>query len=235
MLEGIKLPDFMEEDDTLFEAMQAFDALSGVVVFTANEIALFYAILYSWNAARRPAVIQQWVDTTCTKCALEKKHAFPNARNGLVQKGVLFYQKKGNRGVPHYSLNALFGKPNPILLPYKGSKDGSIKGSKCGVNTGVKADSYQEKEKSKDKIPIIPSREQAIAYSDTPTPVPVTQECACAWFETMEERGWVTKEGIPIANWQASLRKFASYWNQNRTGFTTKLSERKQPSFSDEF
>ena len=106
-----------ENDHNLFSAMQAFDALSGAVAFTANEIALFYALLYSWNAARRPAVIQQWADTTCTKCALEKKHAFPDARNGLVQKGVLYYAKNGNRGVPHYSLNALFGLPKPILLP----------------------------------------------------------------------------------------------------------------------
>lgn len=148
------------KEKTLFEAMQAFDALSGAVAFTTNEIALFYALLYSWNAAHRPAVLQQWADTTCSKCALEKKHAFPDARNGLVQKGVIFTGKTGNRGVPHYSLAALFKLPNPILLPNKGSKSGSKHGSKHrskgGVNTGVKADSYEDKGKGKESPPISP-------------------------------------------------------------------------------
>lgn len=152
-----------EKDPTIFEAMQAFDSLTGAVVFTSNEIALFYAILSSWNAAHRPSVLQQWATTTCSKSGLNEKHTLPNARNGLVQKKVLFFNKNGSRGVPNYSLNALLGLPMPpSLLPKngskRGSKDGTKSGSKGGVKAGVKAGSYEEKEKEKES-PLTPKGE----------------------------------------------------------------------------
>ncbi len=154
----------MKNDHTLFEAMQAFDSLSGAVAFTANEIALFYAILYSWNAARRPEMVQQWANTTCTKCALDEKNTLPNARNGLVQKGVIFFYKKSNRSVPHYSLNPLFHKENPFLLLISRSNGGGNSsgkgGSKHRVNMEVNTASYQEKEQEEEEVkkPLTPKR-----------------------------------------------------------------------------
>lgn len=147
----------MEDNPKLWEVMQAFHSLSGAVAFTANEIALFYALLYSWNAARRPAVLQQWANTSCANSALGK-HTFPDARNGLIQKGVIFFSKAGNRGVPRYSLNAVVNLPNPLIQPLNGSNSGSNSGSKPGVTAGVNPDSYQSNEKGNEHDPPQPPK-----------------------------------------------------------------------------
>lgn len=223
----------MEEDLTIFDAMQAFDSLSGAVAFTPNEIALFYVILSSWNVARRPAVIQQWANTTCARCGLNEKHTLPDARNGLVQKRVVFFKKHGNRGVPQYSLNPLFGLPEPDwLLPKYGSKPGSKPGSKRGVNTEVKPDSYQEKEKGKgqdkgggplddlseskpDGIPTI-EEAQRFVLSD---PSMIPPDCVEPWHDDRTSMGWEKPKGqtvVPIRDWRADLRGYGRNWKENR-------------------
>lgn len=37
-------------------------------------------------------------------------------------------------------------------------------------------------------------------------------ECANHFFDGCEERGWVTRDGIPIRNWKASAKKHAEAW-----------------------
>lgn len=48
-------------------------------------------------------------------------------------------------------------------------------------------------------------------------PVPITQECAEAFHDTNEAVGWITRHGQPIADWRASLRRYASNWNANES------------------
>lgn len=212
----------MIEDKTIFEAMQAFDSLTGAVAFTPNEIALFYVILSSWNVARRPTVLQQWANMTCARCGLKEKNSLPNARNGLVQKGVLFFKKEGNRGVPQYSLNPLFGLPEPDwLLPKYGSKHGSKHGSnsgsnhggKPGVNMEVNPDSLEDKDKGKDSISV-PSTEEATAYALSCGQM-IAPDCVAAWHDNRIAVGWVTKSNQPILDWKADLRGFARHWLMN--------------------
>lgn len=139
------------EEHTIFDAMEAFDRLSEAVIFTANEIALFHALLYSWNTARRPAVIQQWANKTSQKAGLSSGKSLSYTRNSLVQKGVIYFYKSGNRGVPQYSLNAVFGLPEPdwLLSPEAGKV--SVKAQLSVSKVAVNCQSYKEKEKEKGK------------------------------------------------------------------------------------
>lgn len=148
----------MTEDLTIYDAIQAFDALTQAVAFSSNEHALVFALFRTWNAARRPAVIEQWADTTCRNAGLTRD-TMPKARNKLVQKGVIFYDKEGNRSVPRYSLNALFELEDPFLLREIRSKPPSNPRSKRRVSDGVNGDSYQEKEKRKESTPQPPEGE----------------------------------------------------------------------------
>lgn len=150
-----------KNDQSLFEALQAFDALTQAVAFSSNEHALLFALLRTWNAARRPAVIEQWADTTCRNAGLTKD-TMPNARNHLIQKGVIFYDKKGNRSVPRYSLNALLNLDSPFLPREKRSnlprEKRSKSPSKQRVSDEVNGVSYQDKEKTKES-PLTPKGE----------------------------------------------------------------------------
>lgn len=132
--------------------MRSFHGIAQAVVFSSNEIALFHALLYTWNAARRPAVIEQWADTTSRNAGMTPK-VLRDSRNKLVQKGVIFYAKTGNRGVPKYSFNALFEKESPFLQSEMDSMRDCIRDSKRSVSGTVNGHSYQEKEKKKERPP----------------------------------------------------------------------------------
>ena len=103
----------MSEENTVYDAMNEFANITQAAALTANEVALFYALLQSWNAARRPAVIEQWATTTCQYSGLTLK-TLNQARNKLAQRGVIFWDKTSNRSFAKYSLSALFRKDNPF-------------------------------------------------------------------------------------------------------------------------
>lgn len=45
----------------------------------------------------------------------------------------------------------------------------------------------------------------------------IPPDCVRAWHDDREKIGWVTARGehlIPIGNWQADLRRYASHWNE---------------------
>lgn len=141
----------MEDRPTVFDAMQAFGDIAQAVTFTPYEVALFYGLLHRWNLAHRDSVIEEWADTTCRVTGLEPKKQLPRARNGLVQKGVIFFEKKGNRGVPRYSFNAILKQETPFLLPYKEPKRRSKENLNGEVNREVNVSSYKEKEEGEVK------------------------------------------------------------------------------------
>lgn len=41
------------------------------------------------------------------------------------------------------------------------------------------------------------------------------EKCATRFFDTMEECGWRLRNGLPIADWRASARKYAQSWQTN--------------------
>ena len=47
-------------------------------------------------------------------------------------------------------------------------------------------------------------------------PLPISQECIDAFFDRMEEIGWVDDKGLPLADWKARFRRYATNWINNR-------------------
>ena len=121
------------------------------MIFSANEIALFHALSYSWNTARRPAVIEQWAEVTARNSGMER-HAMARARNKLVQAGVLFFEKTGNRSAPRYSFNALFELDSPFSGTTYGTEN-AVTRPLTARNLPVNRTSKQEEEKEKEKTP----------------------------------------------------------------------------------
>lgn len=221
----------MEDQSTIYDAIQAFDALTQAVAFSSNEHALVFALFRTWNAARRPAVIEQWADTTCRNAGLTRD-TMPKARNKLVQKGVIFYDKEGNRSVPRYSLNALFGREDPFLLREIRSNPRSNPRSKRRVSDGVNGDSYQGKGKGEEQdkgggLDVLASRQ---ASSSIPTldeakrfalsdPSMIPPDCVEAWHDDRTSMGWEKPKGqtvVPIRDWRADLRGYGRNWRENR-------------------
>ena len=61
-----------------------------------------------------------------------------------------------------------------------------------------------------------PTVDQVKQYASS-APVPISEPCAIAFYDTQEAAGWITKHGHPIADWRAALRRYASHWNQNES------------------
>jgi uncharacterized protein YdaU (DUF1376 family) len=59
----------------------------------------------------------------------------------------------------------------------------------------------------------IPSLDDVKRYA-TSAPVPISVECAIAFHDTQQAEGWITRNGHPIADWRAALRRYASRWNE---------------------
>jgi hypothetical protein len=93
----------------------------------------------------------------------------------------------------------------------------------------------QEKEKEKEEEDRSKNRkryatyDEVIAYAKS-QPMAISDECIDAFFDRMEEIGWVDDRGLPLANWQARFRRYATNWANNaantnfRTRYWTKAS-----------
>ena len=46
-------------------------------------------------------------------------------------------------------------------------------------------------------------------------PMPITDDCCEAFFDRMEAEGWVTPRGLPLADWRARFRTWATNWTNN--------------------
>jgi len=142
---------------TVYDAMQRFSSIVRASEFSPSEVAIFYVILQTWNSARRPAVVELWARTFQVYCGIHDERILKRCRNRLVQKGVIFFSKKGNRGVPKYSLNALFELDAPetmtddLLVNITSKHAGKVR-----VNTQVKCESKQG-QGTEDKIKIVPA------------------------------------------------------------------------------
>lgn len=140
-----------EDENTLFKAMSRFSDIAQAAALTANEVALFYTLLHRWNVARRPAVIEQWAESTQREAGLSSVKVLRETRNKLEQRGVIFVEKRSPRSVPRYSLAALFGEPSPFIVSLRDSITDTKRTLKRTLNGHYNGHSYQEKEKEKHK------------------------------------------------------------------------------------
>jgi hypothetical protein len=74
----------------------------------------------------------------------------------------------------------------------------------------------------------LPTAAQVIAYAKS-APVPISPACAAAFHDTQEAQGWVVANGLPIRDWRAALRRYASGWNERERGKLTTAGKAKQP------
>lgn len=213
----------MSEDNTLFEAMSVFATITQAAELTSNEVALFHTLLSTWNSARRPTVIEQWARNTRQASGVSER-SLPDARNKLIQRGVIFYSKEGNRSVPRYSLNAIFNLPSPFLPTPIPAINDSKRVSKPVVKVQVNRYSYQEEEKEEGKTSAIkrPSMQEFIAYcipklktiNDDWTSDRATKASTLK-FETYVADKWKDGNGKPIKNWKTKAinsLKFEKPW-----------------------
>lgn len=59
----------------------------------------------------------------------------------------------------------------------------------------------------------IPTLDEVKRYAVS-APVPISADCAVAFHDTQQAEGWITRNGHPIADWRAALRRYASRWNE---------------------
>ena len=59
----------------------------------------------------------------------------------------------------------------------------------------------------------IPTLDEVKRYAPS-APVPISDACAVAFHDTQQAEGWITRNGHPIADWRAALRRYASRWNE---------------------
>jgi hypothetical protein len=94
-----------------------------------------------------------------------------------------------------------------------------IKGYSKGIDT------LQEKEKDKDKEKDQEEdrsdRKRYATHQEVQTygksqPFPISEDCMDAFFDRMEEIGWVDDKGLPLADWRARFRRYATNWANNR-------------------
>jgi hypothetical protein len=45
--------------------------------------------------------------------------------------------------------------------------------------------------------------------------MPIPDDCAESFFDRMEEIGWTDDRGLPLANWHARFRRYATNWINN--------------------
>jgi predicted transcriptional regulator len=214
-----------KSDRTLFEAMELFHDLAQALVFSAKEIALFHALLYSWNAARRPAVIEQWADVTARNSGMER-HAMARAREKLEAAGVIFFEKSGNRSTPRYSFHALFRLESPFLRVNNGTNN-TVTCTLTARNMHVNRTSKQDKDKeegegeethahdSLEKISRRPLCTLSQAIANAPM-CRMTQEQAEHWWHTRNASDWTKGSsggGSPrkITSWQSDMATSVSW------------------------
>lgn len=77
------------------------------------------------------------------------------------------------------------------------------------------------RENPSDPPSAIPTLDEVKRYAAS-APVPISPDCAVAFHDTQQAEGWITRNGHPIADWRAALRRYASRWNEveksKRTG-----------------
>jgi len=89
-----------------------------------------------------------------------------------------------------------------------------------GINTLQEKETVQEKETEKEKEEPRTNRKRYATHAEVVTygrsqPFPISEECMDAFFDRMEEIGWTDDKGLPLADWRARFRRYATNWSNN--------------------
>ncbi len=119
--------------------------------------------------------------------------------------------KKGGRPRKTATLETLTqqgDKPRgSVLVKPKDNLDVTLKESKGKESKGIVS---QKEAPARQEFPTL---ETILKFAKS-QPMIIQPDCAETYFNDMEACEWVDKFNRPIKNWQASLRAYASRWNQ---------------------
>lgn len=141
------------------------------------------------------------VTITCRRMVRDWEKA-SGEKQMLVDAGKRGAAKRwGNRGAD----SPPNGRPNsPPTNPANGNPEARSQSSKLPSKTPA----------SEPPPPsAIPTLDEVKRYAVS-APVPISAECAVAFHDTQQAEGWITRNGHPIADWRAALRRYASRWNE---------------------
>jgi hypothetical protein len=65
------------------------------------------------------------------------------------------------------------------------------------------------------------SHDEVTKYAKS-QPFPISDDCVDSFFDRMEEIDWCDDKGLPLANWQARFRRYATNWHNNRNSTARK-------------
>lgn len=157
----------MSEENTIFDAMEHFKVACEREGFSSSEVSLFFALAEIWNRTMRSEFFKAWNSQLFTLAGTRSDNTLKRSREKLISGQVIFYAKEGNRGQPHYSLNALFDKEIPPLLAKIESKAG-VKRELTVSKAGVKRESPQGK--GKGKVKDLYEEENELFTEEKPSP-----------------------------------------------------------------
>jgi hypothetical protein len=113
---------------------------------------------------------------------------------------------------------------NPVFVSLqKHSINFDLKGYPKGIHTLQEKETDQDKEKDQEKEQRRPSQKRYATHSEVVSygrsqPFPISEECMDAFFDRMEEIGWTDDRGLPLADWRARFRRYATNWTNNANG-----------------
>jgi hypothetical protein len=111
----------------------------------------------------------------------------------------------------------------PIFLSLqKHSLNLDLNGYPKGINTLQEKEKETDKEKDKEteEEDRSKNRKRYATHAEVVTygksqPFPISDECMDAFFDRMEEIGWTDDRGLPLADWRARFRRYATNWSNN--------------------
>lgn len=105
---------------------------------------------------------------------------------------------------------------NPI---FNSLKKHGIEGYPKGIHTLQEKEKEKVQETDSEERAKNPKRyatfEQVVTYGKS-QPMAISDECIEGFFDRMEEIGWVDDKGLPLADWRARFRRYATNWINNR-------------------
>jgi hypothetical protein len=81
----------------------------------------------------------------------------------------------------------------------------------------------QEKEEDRTNRKRYATHAEVASYASS-VPMGISPECVDAFFDKMESIGWLDDNGLPLADWRARFRRYATNWANNANS-----PNRKQP------
>lgn len=103
------------------------------------------------------------------------------------------------------------------------------KGYPMGINTLKEKEKETVKEKDQEKEEDRTNRKRYATHAEVASyassvPMGISPECVDAFFDKMESIGWLDDNGLPLADWRARFRRYATNWANNANSPNRKQS-----------